>query len=233
MKRMGSKLSLFGLATSCALTLVGCAPEAMRPEQRDKFLADQFQKISTLSECCADWSAASFKKSIESQSSDFEFGTEASLVHKFGGQLLPIEGFALPTFAKSYQLDFVSFSSGRYSALRFDNKLFIRANALLLDASFTTIKTIENPPAFAKQDHGDFALYTRFTIDRSDAAYIVFYPSLSPATQQIDTRLGSDGTLGMAPGDANIASSIADARKSYLADLTLGISGLAALRVSR
>jgi hypothetical protein len=153
-------------------------------------------------------------------------------VREFGSYRAPFLALAVSDVAEGQQLELASFSHRKTSMTRFDQRLYLRPAVSFFDAQRQPIERVESPELCWGEKDGAGAAWTRIDIPPG-TRFVLVNPSIERPSQAIDTRryLGDAPSTGAGAVPDALISEIADARKSYHADLYVGLYGLLGIEV--
>ena len=202
-----------------SVSLCGCAATPMATEAHTRIVSSQAEAIQLRERCCADVASLT---AIPLHSAQEIRITNSTAVTSIGDNPSPTTVFELPEVASNDAIQIFSFGAKKGGLLRLDRTTFIKPNVLFLDSSKDVIPPMHSPGVcWGSFDFSSAGVWSRVKIP-SGARFVAIAPSITPPNQFIDTR-----GFAVAPG----IQAIAEARKSYLSQVSFGYDGVYSISV--
>lgn len=205
------------LATS--LLLAGCAATPMAPATYDALILSQKDSLGLEQRCCVDLAKLPAASLDKPQLPAISGATE---IAKIGDAALPALAFRLPAEAQGKHVEVYSFGPKKGGGLRLDRITFVRPQYTFLDAQGNVLSAqLRSPVCWGDFDFNTIGVWNRARVP-PQAQTVVIAPDMSAPNQMVDTR-----RFTAAP----VVEAIAEARQSYLSQVSFGYTGALSVRL--
>jgi hypothetical protein len=203
-----------------AAILAACAATPMQSDVWQSTVNSEAARLGLETRCCTELGEVPSKQL--NKRLELSFDEHASIV-KVERRASPALRLDLDADSAGASLEFFSYSDKKRGALRLGTITFIRPSFTFLSAEGSVVLVNANVPLCYGEKNGYGGVWSRVEIP-AGAASVVISSGIAKPVALIDTR-----KLWFSAGVA--AEIIADSRQSYIHELRVGLTGIAAVEV--